>query len=50
AMFLVNLVSGIIWLGFGTVIGRLLNSRRAWFTFNISMGLLTAACVLLIWH
>ncbi|MBW7981313.1 LysE family translocator [Enterobacillus tribolii] len=49
-MFLVNLVAGIVWLGFGTLIGRLLRSRRAWFTFNISMGLLTAACVLLIWH
>ncbi|WAT08512.1 LysE family translocator [Rouxiella badensis] len=49
-MFLVNLVSGIIWLGFGTVIGRLLHSRRAWYTFNIAMGLLTAACVLLIWR
>ncbi|CNH26780.1 ABC transporter [Yersinia aldovae] len=49
-MFMVNLVAGIIWLGFGTLIGRLLSSRRAWFTFNIAMGLLTAACVLLIWH
>ena len=49
-MFLVNLVSGIVWLGFGTVIGRLLHSRRAWYTFNITMGLLTAACVLLIWR
>lgn len=49
-VFIVNLVSGIIWLGFGTVIGRLLGSRRAWYTFNIAMGLLTAACVLLIWR
>ncbi|AKA38905.1 LysE family translocator [Yersinia ruckeri] len=49
-MFLVNLVCSIIWLGFGSVIGRMLRSRRAWFTFNISMGILTAACVLLIWH
>ncbi|MGC6389082.1 LysE family translocator [Ewingella sp. S1.OA.A_B6] len=49
-VFIVNLISGIIWLGFGTVIGRLLSSRRAWYTFNVSMGLLTAACVLLIWH
>lgn len=49
-MFMVNLVAGIIWLSFGTLIGRLLRSRRAWFTFNIAMGLLTAACVLLIWH
>ncbi|TCV93636.1 LysE family translocator [Biostraticola tofi] len=46
----VNIVSGAIWLGFGTLIGRLLRSRRAWKMFNVSMGLLTAACVLLIWH
>lgn len=46
----VNLVSGAIWLGFGTLIGRILRSRRAWAIFNIAMGLLTAACVLLIWH
>lgn len=46
----VNIVSGVIWLGFGTAIGRLLRSRRAWVIFNVSMGLLTAACVLLIWH
>ncbi|WP_034917545.1 MULTISPECIES: LysE family translocator [Erwinia] len=47
---LVNLVSGVIWLGFGSLIGRILRSRRAWKIFNVSMGLLTAACVLLIWH
>lgn len=47
---LVNIVSGVIWLGFGTAIGRLLRSRRAWVIFNVSMGVLTAACVLLIWH
>ncbi|MCU5771831.1 LysE family translocator [Erwiniaceae bacterium BAC15a-03b] len=46
----VNLISGVIWLGFGTLIGRILRSRRAWAIFNISMGMLTAACVLLIWH
>ena len=49
-MALVNLVAGIIWLGFGTLIGSLLRSRRAWKIFNLSMGVLTAACVLLIWH
>ena len=49
-MALVNLVSGVIWLGFGTLIGRILRSRRAWTIFNVFMGLLTAACVLLIWH
>ncbi|HEI8868981.1 MULTISPECIES: LysE family translocator [Gammaproteobacteria] len=45
-----NLATGIVWLGFGSVIGRLLRSRKAWVIFNVSMGLLTAACVLLIWH
>jgi threonine/homoserine/homoserine lactone efflux protein len=49
-MFLVNLVSGVIWMGFGAMIGRILRSRRAWKIFNLAMGLLTAACVLLIWH
>ncbi|QKJ85336.1 LysE family translocator [Paramixta manurensis] len=49
-MVLVNLVAGIIWLGFGSLIGRILRSRRAWAIFNIAMGLLTAACVLLIWR
>ena len=50
ALALVNLVAGILWLGFGAMIGRILRSRRAWTIFNVSMGLLTAACVLLIWH
>lgn len=49
-MALVNMVSGLIWLGFGSLIGRILRSRRAWTIFNVSMGLLTAACVLLIWR
>ena len=49
-MFLVNLVAGIIWIGFGAMIGRILRSRRAWTLFNLTMGLLTAACVLLIWR
>lgn len=49
-MALVNVVSGVIWLGCGTIIGHILASRRAWVIFNVSMGLLTAACVLLIWH
>lgn len=49
-MFMVNLVAGIIWMGFGAMIGRILRSPRAWKIFNLSMGLLTAACVVLIWH
>lgn len=50
AMALVNALSGVIWLGFGTLIGRILRSRRAWTLFNVLMGLVTAACVLLIWR
>lgn len=50
AMALVNLVSGLIWLGFGSLIGRILRSRRAWTFFNVSMGILTGGCVLLIWR
>jgi len=47
---LVNIVAGVIWILFGSFIGLFLRSHRAWMIFNIFMGLLTAACVLLIWH
>ncbi|WKV49397.1 LysE family translocator [Dickeya fangzhongdai] len=50
AMVCVNFVAGVIWLGFGAMIGRLLRSPRAWKIFNLAMGLLTATCVLMIWH
>ncbi|MGK4330217.1 LysE family translocator [Lonsdalea quercina] len=50
ATFSVNLVAGIVWLGFGTMIGKMLRGRRSWRIFNLFMGLLTAACVLMIWH
>lgn len=50
AMVCVNFVAGVIWLGFGAMIGRLLQSPRAWKVFNLAMGLLTATCVLMIWH
>lgn len=49
-MALVNLLSGVIWMGFGAMIGRLLRSPRAWKLFNLAMGMLTAACVPLIWR
>ncbi|ELX8380065.1 LysE family translocator [Providencia vermicola] len=49
AVVMVNLVAGVIWMAGGVFIGHFLRSRRAWFIFNIVMGLLTAACVLLIW-
>ncbi|MHB0774815.1 LysE family translocator [Halomonas sp. WWR20] len=37
-----------MWAGFGTVIGRWLDSPRAWRVFNVTMGGLTAACVVFI--
>ncbi|NIF49653.1 LysE family translocator [Enterobacter sp. Ap-1006] len=47
---LVNIVAGVIWIAFGSLIGLFLRSRRSWAIFNVSMGVLTAACVLLIWR
>ncbi|WP_036772953.1 LysE family translocator [Photorhabdus australis] len=49
AMALISFLSSIVWAGFGSLIGTLLRSRNAWFIFNIMMGILTAACVPLIW-
>lgn len=37
-----------LWAAFGTAIGQRIKSDGAWRVFNISMGLLTAACVVLI--
>ncbi|MBG2874541.1 LysE family translocator [Proteus alimentorum] len=48
-MVIVNFVAGIVWILGGTLISLFLQSRRSWFVFNISMGILTALCVPLIW-
>ncbi|MBG2803921.1 LysE family translocator [Proteus sp. WDL240414] len=48
-MVIVNFVAGIVWILGGTLISLFLQSRQSWFIFNISMGLLTALCVPLIW-
>lgn len=45
---LVNLPSITLWAGFGTAIGRLLDSERSWRLFNLFMGAMTIACVGLI--
>ena len=37
-----------LWAGFGTAIGRVLKTPRAWRLFNLTMGAMTAACVILI--
>ncbi|CCW31505.1 LysE family translocator [Xenorhabdus nematophila] len=48
-MLISSVIAGAIWRILGSLIGRLLRNRHAWFIFNISMGILTAACVPLIW-
>lgn len=48
-MIVVNLMASFVWLGFGTLISRLLSSPASWRAFNVAMGVLTAACVPLIW-
>ncbi|OTA19484.1 alcohol dehydrogenase [Xenorhabdus beddingii] len=48
-MLVSSIIAGAIWLILGSLIGRLLRSRHSWFIFNIGMGVLTAACVPLIW-
>jgi len=47
---LVNFPSISMWAGFGSAIGRYLRTHRHWRVFNGAMGLLTAACVVLILH
>lgn len=37
-----------LWAAFGTAIGQWIQSDGAWRAFNVTMGLLTAACVILI--
>ncbi|MDT9587600.1 MAG: LysE family translocator [Candidatus Arsenophonus melophagi] len=48
-MFIVNVIGGFIWIGFGTLIGVLLRGRNAWFIFNITMSIFTLTCIPFIW-
>jgi threonine/homoserine/homoserine lactone efflux protein len=43
-----NLPSIALWAGFGVAIGRILRTATHWRAFNLVMGLLTGACVLMI--
>ncbi|MBP6115132.1 MAG: LysE family translocator [Neisseriaceae bacterium] len=45
----VNFIASAVWLGFGSLISHLLRSPRSWRLFNVTMGVLTAACVPLVW-
>jgi threonine/homoserine/homoserine lactone efflux protein len=47
-MGLISLPSISLWAGFGVALGRLMKTPRHWRVFNAVMGLLTAACVLMI--
>jgi len=47
-MGLTNLPSIALWAGFGVAIGRLLRTPQHWRWFNIGMGGMTAACVVMI--
>ncbi|MET4161131.1 threonine/homoserine/homoserine lactone efflux protein [Marinobacterium sp. MBR-111] len=47
-MALVNIPAISLWAGFGVALGRLLSTPRHWQRFNAVMGLLTAACVVMI--
>jgi len=46
--FLVALPSGFVWLAFGATVQRMLRSPRRLRTFNVVMGLLLAASIVLI--
>lgn len=48
-VLLINIIAGLIWLIFGSLIGKILHQRKTWFIFNGSLGILTAACAVLIW-
>ncbi|WP_163130785.1 LysE family translocator [Agarivorans sp. Alg241-V36] len=47
--FLVNPVTGSIWVSFGKFIARWLSAPIARQRFNITMSFLTAGCVVLLW-
>jgi len=47
-MALVNIPAISLWAGFGVALGRLLSTPRHWQRFNGVMGVLTAACVVMI--
>jgi threonine/homoserine/homoserine lactone efflux protein len=47
---LICLKTCLVWAQFGVQVGRWLRSPLAWQRFNRVMGLLTAACVVMIWR
>lgn len=47
---LICLKTCLLWAQFGVQVGRWLRTPLAWQRFNLTMGLLTAACVVMIWR
>lgn len=47
--FLMGLLTGGFWVLFGAQVRSLIRSAQGWQRFNLTMGLMTAACVLMVW-
>lgn len=47
--FLMGLLTGLFWVLFGAQVRRWIRSPQGWRRFNRGMGILTAACILMIW-
>ena len=47
---LICLKTCLLWAQFGVQVARWLRTPQAWRRFNLAMGLLTAACVVMIWR
>ncbi len=49
AFFIVEIPTTSFWAAFGTKVKTWLNTPQAWRKFNLTMGGLTASCVLMMW-
>ena len=47
--FAMGLITGAFWVLFGAQVRRLIRTAQGWQRFNLCMGLLTAACVVMVW-
>ncbi len=47
--FLMGLLTGAFWVLFGAQVRRWIHTPIGWRRFNLLMGLLTAACVGMVW-
>jgi threonine/homoserine/homoserine lactone efflux protein len=44
-----GILTGAFWLLFGASVRRFLKTPAAWRTFNLTMGVLTAGCIAMVW-